>query len=411
MYAVNKRRDLETIGRISKPRRKILFLAVVLGITLLGGITRARGVELIANDYDEWIYLDASQNYAGYIERLDLKNIVYLNENFEHPPLAKLVYALALVGVPRQPVSYASLMQDPSTPPQIKHMQLRARYVSAALGTAAVFLLSLINPLAGLFLAVHSLAVQFTSVVYLEALPSLTSLMAILAYDRWLKTRNADASPRSPLDLGWLGLSAAGLGLSVAGKYMYAIIGIAIAIHYTGRFLLKRKYNRSHLMMLLAWVSLAAVVFFAADPWLWVKTCARLANTLSFHFDFSQSTRVVEHGYPPWQPLLWLFASVPDQPSGAIPYHPGSFLFQLDLPIALLALIGLPALWKNRTPYAIWLLAGMVFLLLWDTKWPQYVMILAVPWCLSAAEGVLSVGRVIQKVVQKYHLPGTYKTA
>jgi hypothetical protein len=48
------------------------------------------------------------------------------------------------------------------------------------------------------------------------------------------------------------------------------------------------------------------------------------------------------------QPLLWLFAPVPDQPPGAIPYQPGSFLFLLDLPIALLALAGLPALWKRR---------------------------------------------------------------
>jgi hypothetical protein len=405
---------METIREISNHHKNILFLAVVLGITLLGGFTRVRGAQLIANNYDEWIYLDASQNYAGHIERLDIKNIVYLNENFEHPPLAKLVYALALVGIPRQPVTYASLMEDPSTPVPVKYMQLRARYVSAGLGTLAVLLLSLINPLAGLFLAVQSLAVQFTSVVYLEALPSATSLVAILAYDRWLKSGGAAGAcsrPMLPRDMGWLGLSAVGVGLSAASKYMYAVVGIAIAIHFTGKFLLNRQGRKSHLVWLLAWVTLAAVVFFVSDPWLWVKTGARLVKTLSFHFEFSQSTRVIEYGYPLWQPLLWLFAPVPDQPPGAIPYQPRSFLFLLDLPIALLALAGLPALWKRRTPYAVWLLVGMVMLFLWNTKWPQYVMIIAVPWCLSAAEGVTSVGRVIQKTFQKLNLPRPQKTA
>jgi hypothetical protein len=405
---LTQQREMETTRRISIPRRKVLFLAVVLGITLLGGFTRVRGAQLIANNYDEWIYLDASQNYAGYIEKLDIKNIVYLNENFEHPPLAKLVYALALVGIPRQPVTYAALMEDPSTPAQVKYMQLRARYVSAGLGTLAVLLLSLIHPLAGLFLAVQSLAVQFTSVVYLEALPSVTSLVAILAYDRWLKTVGDGGGRNRPMlarDMGWLGLSAVGVGLSVASKYMYAVVGIAIAIHFTGKFLLNRQGRKSHLVWLLAWITLAAVVFFVSDPWLWVKTGARLVKTISFHFEFSQSTRVIEYGYPLWQPLLWLFASVPDQPPGAIPYQPGGFLFLLDFPIALLALAGLPALWKRRTPYAVWLLVGMVMLMLWNTKWPQYVMIIAVPWCLSAAEGVTSVGRVVRDLACRRSIP------
>jgi hypothetical protein len=394
-----------TIRRDSIQRRIIALFAIVLGITLLGGVLRARGVRLISNNYDEWIYLDASQNYAQHIENLDIKNIVYLDENFEHPPLAKMFYGLALVGVPREPVSYAALMQDPSTPELIKNMQIRARYVSAALGTLAVLMLSLANPLAGLFLAVQSMAVQFTSIVYLEALPSVTSLVAVLAYDRWLKAGYDHQSPAKfplPHQMGWLGVSAVGVGLSVASKYMYAVVGIAIAIHFAGKFLLNRHRRRSQFVWFLAWLSLAGGVFFIADPYLWVKTGARLAKTLSFHLDFSQSARVVDHAYPPWQPLLWLFAPVSDQPPGAIPYHPGSFLIQLDLPIALLALAGLPALWKNRNPFAVWLLVGMVFLFLWNTKWPQYVMIIAAPWCVSAAEGVSSVGKVLRKMFQKF---------
>jgi 4-amino-4-deoxy-L-arabinose transferase-like glycosyltransferase len=30
---------------------------------------------------------------------------------------------------------------------------------------------------------------------------------------------------------------------------------------------------------------------------------------------------------------------------------------------------------------------GLLFLLLWTTKWPHYVLILTAPLCLAAAEG------------------------
>ena len=45
------------------------------------------------------------------------------------------------------------------------------RMISALLGAAAVFLLCLIHPLAGLFLALDTFGIKYTSVIYLEALP------------------------------------------------------------------------------------------------------------------------------------------------------------------------------------------------------------------------------------------------
>ena len=37
----------------------------------------------------------------------------------------------------------------------------------------------------------------------------------------------------------------------------------------------------------------------------------------------------------------------------------------------------------------LWLAVGLLFLLLWNTKWPQYILILSAPLCLAAAEGTL----------------------
>src|SRR5690606_37190154 len=49
---------------------------------------------------------------------------------------------------------------------------------------------------------------------------------------------------------------------------------------------------------------------------------------------------------------------------------------------------GLDNLWKRERIYAIWLGVALLFLLFWQTKWPQYILILTVPLSFSAAEGI-----------------------
>lgn len=65
-----------------------------------------------------------------------------------------------------------------------------------------------------------------------------------------------------------------------------------------------------------------------------------------------------------------------------------------DLFIAAFALVGLRELWCKRPLYAIWLLVAFIFLLLWPTKWPQYVLTLTFPLSLSVALGVTAVDDV-----------------
>ena len=55
--------------------------------------------------------------------------------------------------------------------------------------------------------------------------------------------------------------------------------------------------------------------------------------------------------------------------------------------ITLLALFGLDRLWRKQRVYVLWLGVALIFLLLWNTKWPHYVLILTAPLCLAAAEG------------------------
>ena len=361
-------------------RRKFLFFAVT-GIILIAVFLRAWGVTHIDNDYDEWICLETSQNYASYIQGLHLKHLVYYNTNHEHPIFVKLVYGVSLIGFPLKTVEYIDLLNFPPDDPVISQMQQRMRTVSAGFGVLAAALLALINPLAGLLLAVHSFAVQFTSIAYLEAVPAFTSLLSMWAYDRWLKAQEL-AGTKPPLQHSspgfipgqkaagggiwrthrWLILSAVALGLSAASKYVFAVAGIGILLHHFYLTLKQRRRVPQQAGLMLAWGLLALVVFFFADPYLWVKTASRLQQSLAFSVDFSQGERVARFAYPFYQPLIWLLAPVSQQSHEAIPYLPGSFLIGLDLPIALLAAVGLPRLVRRRGPYAAWLLSALVFL-------------------------------------------------
>ena len=70
-----------------------------------------------------------------------------------------------------------------------------------------------------------------------------------------------------------------------------------------------------------------------------------------------------------------------------MPWHPGVFVVALDTFIAVLAALGLGRLWRRYRVFALWLAIGFGFLLIWPTKWPQYILTITVPVCLAAAEG------------------------
>lgn len=97
-----------------------------------------------------------------------------------------------------------------------------------------------------------------------------------------------------------------------------------------------------------------------------------------FHTAYATSTNV--SGFPFWQPLVWLTTPAGGQDNPA-------YLVQLDRWVSLLALLGLDRLWRRERVYALWLDVALLFLLLWNTKWPHYVLILTAPLCLAAAEG------------------------
>ncbi len=354
----------------SRPSRTVFWLlAVLLAAGIAFGL-RYRAALMLPIDYDEDDYLRAGQHYASALVSADTAEITRYAYNLEHPPLVKLAYGAVLSYLP----AVDEIPQMPvSAPPaaSLPQPHLRAaRLTSAVFGTLQVLLLALLNPLAGIFLSVHTFTIKYTSQVMLEALPALTSLLAITAYAR----------SRGRLNV-WLLLSALFLGLTAAGKYLYAVVGVAIMLHWLIE--IRESGGQSSkirsLGLMAGWGLLSLLFFYAADPFLWPDPVGRLLESLTYNFNYSTGQQVQSAGLPFWQPLAYLTSSVP--------WHPGVFLVAIDGPIAALAAVGFGRLWREMRVFALWLLVGLFFLLLWPTKWPQYILVVTAPLSLSAAYG------------------------
>ena len=352
--------------------QRLLRILAIVAVTLIALMLRLRAVDLLPIDYDEDDYLRAGQQYAAAIQEGDWGALTQLNYRPEHPPLAKLIYGAALAGLPQaDEVPERLTTAGPASSLPEPHLNV-ARKTAAVSGVLEVLALALVSPLAGLFLAVHTFTIKYTSQVMIEALPALTSAVAVLAYARSKRRWN-----------GWMALSAAALGLTASGKYLYCIVGLVIVVHWLWETWRETPQDGTtlvrHLRPVAIWAILALMVFFATDPYLWPAPVERLRESVLFHSEYTQSDAVQRTGFPMWQPLTWLAQSVP--------WHPGVFVVSLDLLITVLALLGLKRLWQKNALYVIWLAVALGFLFLWPTKWPQYILVLTAPLSLAAAEG------------------------
>ncbi len=357
-----------------------LWIAARVGIVVAVGVlalwVRLGTIDRLPIDFDEDDYLRAGQLYAEGFQAGDPS--VLLRENYrpEHPPLTKILTGLALTPlepaplVPDRPTDAAPAESLPEP-----HFQV-ARGLQAAFGAAAALLLALVSPLAGIVLGVHTWTVKYSSQVMLEAVPALLSLVAVLAAGRAM---------RSDRPIPWWVLSAAGFGLACAAKYMYGVAGLAIIAvwlwssrpqHWRdGRGLLRWVAPKA------GWLAVGFGFFLLGDPYLWPDPVGRLGDSLAFHLGYAGSEAVTRTGWPAWQPLAWLFGSVPFHP-------PGTFVVALDLFVTVFALLGLGRLWRDHRLMAVWLGLALAFLVVWPTKWPQYLLLLSIPLSLAAALGL-----------------------
>lgn len=341
------------MSAISRPvknpawRKRLAVAGVVLISLLLHGLA----VFQLPVDYDEPVYMETALDYAALMRADDLKGIIDYAGNPEHPPLIKLIYGGAVLALGEK-ADWQSALQA-------------SRGLSALFGVLAVLLLAGIDPLAGGLLALHTLAVKYTSQAYLEALPLFASIASVLALVRSRSARD-----------GWFWLSAGLLGLAAAGKYSY--FPIVFVTLYLLIFDKRRRWQDC-----LAYFAVAAALFWALNPYLWHDPVRRLADSILFHPQYAAGAHVQEVAYPWYQPLAWLSFS------WGASWHPEVFFyFGFDGLIFLAAVIGLIREWRARRWVVVWIALPLIALLLYGTKWPQYTLVLIPAVCLSAASTV-----------------------
>lgn len=351
-------------------------LAAIAMVIALAFLTRQRAADLLPNDYDEDDYLRAAQQYQEAIRAGNWAQLTELNYRPEHPPLAKLAFGFAISHLPE---TDEILDRDTSAPPvdilPYPHYKV-ARNLAAALGVAQVAALALLNPLAGLFLAVNTYTIKYTSQIMLEALPSLASAVCALAYMRYLASRRR----------GWLLLSAMALGVTAASKYLYVLAGVAVLADWLMRIAQDKTHWRREVARVAMWGALGVVVFFACNPYLWHDTIARLQGSLFYHAGYAESEHVKEAGLTAGDVLARLFTPFIQR---------NVFLIALEPVVFLCALFGAARTWRAQRVMALWLAIGLAFLVVWRTKWPQYQLVVTLPLSVMAAHGARGVWRLV----------------
>jgi hypothetical protein len=356
------------------------MLLFLLFITALAGFVRWQAVKKLPVDYDEFVYLPAAFRYQEMLSNKDWKQILDFEENMEHPPLNKLLFAVDLwLKQPQEP-KWDELSVGRQIPDAARPAFTGPRLISAIGGTLQVVILALVHPVAAILLALDTYHTKYSAQVYLEGVPGLMSILAVFLFEKGVpkKSQGESAQPKWKL----LILSGAALGLAAAGKYLYGIVGFVILA-----FLI---YRTRSIRIATLYCLLALFVFFIADPFLWPNPIVRLWNSLTFHWGFSHSEHVVSSAMPWYSPFVHLLKPAPTQ------WHPGVFYTPVaDLVILPLSILGLPRAWKDRPIWVAWAGTGLVFLLLWNTKWPQYILLVLPPLCVCAGIAIQQIGTFI----------------
>lgn len=366
-------------------RNRVLALMVFVAAVLAASWQRARAVDRLPPDFDEMIYLPVAYRYAAMIDAGSWGEVAAFRENQEHPPLVKLLFASELLvsGTP-EPDWKALRVGRPLTEPARPVFQV-TRGLSAVAGTLQVALTGGVHPLGALLLALDPYHAKYTSQAYLEGVPGLFALLAVLAFER---ARRASSPASGPFRLGWLALAAVLLGVSAAGKYPYGmVIGLAFL-----PFLIAQ--GGAHARTWAAFVLPALAAFVLAHPALWPSPLERLWESVTFHWHYSQGEHVRRSALPWYQPLYYLTHPEPTR------WHSGVFATGVNAWLLLpLAALGAPAAVRRRPVWAAWAGVGLVFLLLWPTKWPQYLLLILPPLCVCAGLGLGTLsGRAVAAV-------------
>ncbi len=366
--------------------RRTIAMAVALAAIVGGAWQRSRALERLPPDYDELVYLPSAYREAQRFEEKGLAALLSMVDELGHPPLVKVIYAVSLDAAHAPEPEWLGVRAREPLPAAARPAFDAARRVSAAAGALQLGLLATLSPLGALLLAFDPYHTKYSALAMLEGIPGLFALLAAVLFERAL---HSAGRRRVALAL----LSAAALGAAAAGKYPYGIVlGLTLGPYAAVVF-------RERKRVLVAWAITLLATFFALAPSFWLDPLRGILDAVGFHVDFSQSQHVAQSGFPWWAPLYFL-----THPEPVISF-PGAFLTgALSYLILPFAVLGLARTWRTHRVFAVWAVVGLVFLLVWSTKWPHYLLLVLPALAVCAAEApavLLSAARRLHRAFRQ----------
>lgn len=354
--------------------RRAAAIAVASVAAIAAAWQRVHALRLLPPDHDELVYVPIGYRTLEALEAGRPGEIARMTENFEHPPMGKLACGLAVRAAGAHEPRWDALEVGKPLPPEAGPAFQAARAPSAAAGSLQVALLAAVSPLAGLLLALDPYHAKYTAQAMLEGIPGLFALLAAVLLERALRR---EGRRRLLLAL----LAAAALGAASAGKYAYGVVLAPVLAAFVIAGFPRRR------AVWVAWAAALGASFLALAPNLWADPIGGVAAAVRFHVAYSFGEHVTEMGLPWWAPLYALTHAMP------VAWHPGVFAGgAVVLVLPPLAAIGMVRAWRTRPVWAAWACFGVAFLLVWNTKWAQYLLLVlpALAVCAAEAPAVLA---------------------
>ena len=265
-----------------KLARPFLFLLLALAVGSIALSVRLRAVDRLPLDYDEPVYLGIAQRYAEWLNQGDIRAIVDYDFNYEHPPLSKLAYALAIQHLPSAPI----LPEIDSTKP--RNLEQKSAMPQPQFDTArrvgAVFasVAGVRARVAGSDCRPAPRDFDMADQIYQPDHARAAAGPAEHRHGRGLRgLAAAESGARRDADrwlpLALLALSAVAFGLTEASKFTYGVAGVAILADWLWRTRPDKPAGKGEalrstlrwLMPALLWILLAVIAFVASNPRMW----------------------------------------------------------------------------------------------------------------------------------------------
>jgi len=304
-------------------------------------LVRIPAITSLPIDWDEPIYMDAALAMSDGVRAGDWAAVLDPTLNREHPGLVKGLYGLGFFGL--------------GPDPDLVERLAVVRGLSLLAGLGMVLLAVQVHPAAGIAVAVHTLHAKYTCEGYLDAWPALWMSMAMM-----LGWRN-----RHEFRLRGIVLVGLCWGAAIAGKWIHGVPGIVLIVVLPGW---RSRVSLAVVALLSAW---------ALDPTMWLDPLGRFMEMAQFHQTYS-ATVPDSSALTPWITLAG---------GGPAVWHPDVFPVTVDGALLVFGLMGLGA--GLRSPWgrflAAWFVIPMAVLMLWETRWPQHLMVLLMPLCMAIA--------------------------